>query len=184
MIKSNAKNRRIIALRFLALLFVVGLTILIFLNRDQITRFKTYGYPGIFLITLVANSTVFVPAPGIAVVFAMGSILNPFLVALAASAGGTIGEISGFLAGFSSQAIIDQINIYKKVEPFVSRYGGFAVLILAAIPNPFFDLAGIAAGGLKMPFHRFIFFCWIGQLIKMISFSLAGYHSINWFVGN
>lgn len=181
---SNAKNRRIIALRILALLFVIILTIFIYLNRDQISRFKTYGYPGIFLITLLANSTVFVPAPGIAIVFAMGSVLNPFGVALAASFGGTIGEISGFLAGFSSRAIVDKINIYKKVEPLVRRYGGFAVLIFAAIPNPFFDLTGIAAGGLKMPFRRFILFCWIGQMIKMTCFSLAGFYSINWFMGD
>jgi len=182
--RSNAKNRRMFALRFLALLFVIGLTILIYINSNQIEKFKAYGYPGIFLITLMANSTIFLPAPGIAIVFAMGSILNPFWVALAASAGGTLGEISGYLAGFSSQAIIDKINIYKKVEPFVRRYGGFAVLIFAAIPNPFFDLAGIAAGGLKMSFRRFLFFCWIGQLIKMTCFSIAGYYSINWIIGN
>lgn len=184
MSNSNAKNRRMIALRFLALLFVIGLTVLIYAYSNQIEKFKAYGYPGIFLVTLLVNSTVLLPAPGIAFVFAMGNLLNPFGVALAATAGGTLGEISGYLAGFSGQAIIEQINIYKKVEPFVSRYGGFAVLLFAAIPNPFFDLAGIAAGGLKMPFLRFLFFCWIGQLIKMTCFSFAGYYSINWIIGN
>lgn len=184
MVRSNAKNRRLLILRFLALLFVIGLTVFIYLNSTQIKKFEAYGYPGIFLITLMANSTVFLPAPGIAFVFAMGSVLNPLWVALAASIGGSLGEISGYLAGFSSQAIIDKINIYKKVEPFVRKYGGFAVLIFAAIPNPFFDLAGIAAGGLKMTFRRFLLFCWIGQLIKMTCISLAGYYSFNWMLGN
>lgn len=180
---SKARNRNLLILRVLALLFVVGLTILIYVHRDKIEKFEAYGYPGIFLITLLSNSTVFFPAPGIAMVFAMGSILNPLGIALAGSAGGTLGEISGYLAGFSSQAIIEQTNIYKKVEPIVRRYGGFAVLVFAAIPNPFFDLAGIAAGGLKMSFFRFIVFCWIGQFIKMLGFSLAGYFSINWIFG-
>ena len=184
MVRSNARNRRLLILRFLALLFVIGLTVIIYINSKQIEKFEAYGYPGVFLITLLANSTVFLPAPGIAFVFAMGSVLNPFWVALAASAGGTLGEISGYLAGFSSQAIIDRIHIYKKVEPFILRYGGFAVLIFAAIPNPFFDLAGIAAGGLKMSFQRFLLFCWIGQFIKMTCFSIAGYYSINWIIGN
>jgi len=173
-----------LVLRFLALFFVIGLTAFIYINGKQIEKFGAYGYPGIFLITLMANSTVFIPAPGIAFVFAMSSVLNPFWVALAASVGGALGEISGYLAGFSSQAIIEKIHIYKKVEPFVHRFGGFAVLIFAAIPNPFFDLAGIAAGGLKMPFHRFLFFCWIGQFIKMTCFSIAGYYSINLFFRN
>ena len=181
--KSNAKNRGLLALRLLALLFVIGLTVLIYINSDQIKKFEAYGYPGIFIITLLANSTVFLPAPGIAIVFTMGSVLNPLWVALAASAGGALGEISGYLAGFSGQVIIEKINIYKKIEPFIRRYGGFAVLIFAAIPNPFFDLAGIAAGGLKMSFRRFLFFCWIGQLIKMTFVSIAGYYSINWIIG-
>lgn len=181
--KKYAKNRRLIFFRLLALLFVVGLSVIIYLNSSRIKEFEAYGYPGLFLITLLTNSTIFIPAPGIAFVFAMGSFLNPYWVALAASAGGTLGEISGYLAGFSSQAIIDNLNIYKRVEPFIRKYGGFAILIFAALPNPFFDLAGIAAGALKMPFKRFLLFCWIGQLIKMTCFSLAGYYSINWIIG-
>ncbi len=183
MAKSNAENRVFFVLRLLAFLFVISLSLLIYINSDQIKEFEAYGYPGIFLITLLANSTVFLPAPGIAIVFTMGSVLNPFWVALVASAGGALGEISGYLAGFSGQEIIEKINIYQKIEPFVRRFGGFAVLIFAAIPNPFFDLAGISAGGLKISFRRFLFFCWIGQLIKMTCFSIAGYYSINWIAG-
>ena len=177
----TTKNKRMMVLRLLVFLFVIGLTIIIFTFSKEIERFKIYGYPGIFLITLLANSTVLLPAPGVAFVFAMGNLLNPFGVALVASAGGTLGEISGYLAGFSGQAIIERTRIYQKIEPFVNKYGVFAVLIFAAIPNPFFDLAGIAAGGLKMPIRRFLFFCWLGQLFKMTCFALAGYFSIGWF---
>jgi len=179
----TAKNIRMIVLRVLAFLFVVVLTVLIIVYSKEIERFKIYGYPGIFLVTLMANATVLIPAPGVAFVFAMGNMLNPFGVALVASAGGTLGELSGYLAGFSSQAIIERINIYKKIEPFVIKYGGWAVLLFAAIPNPFFDLAGIAAGGLKMPVHRFLIFCWLGQLIKMTCFAFAGFYSIGWIFG-
>ena len=179
---SARKNRWINIQRILALLIVISISIIVLKFSNEIEKFSAFGYPGIFLVTLLSNATIFFPAPGVAVVFGMGSILNPYLVALAASLGGTIGETSGYLAGFSSQAIIDRMDIYQKVEPFVRKYGGFAVLLLAAIPNPFFDLAGIAAGGLKMPVGRFLFFCWIGQLIKMTCFAFAGYYSLNWIV--
>jgi membrane protein DedA with SNARE-associated domain len=172
-----------VILRVMAFLFVIGLTIAIYLVRGEIEKFKSIGYPGIFLITLLANSTVLLPAPGIAFVFTMGNLLNPLGVAFAASLGGTLGEISGYLAGFSGQAIIERVNIYKRIEPFVVKYGGFSVMLFAAIPNPFFDLAGIAAGALKMPIHRFLLFCWFGQLFKMLCFSFAGYYSISWLFG-
>jgi membrane protein DedA with SNARE-associated domain len=56
-------------------------------------------------------------------------------------------------------------------------------LILAALPNPFFDLAGMAAGALKMPIQKFIFWCVIGKIIKMLFFAYTGAYSINWLSG-
>lgn len=177
-----SRKGRLVLLRILALIFVIGLTILIFVFREEINKFKAYGYPGIFLVTLLANATVLIPAPGVAFVLAMGAVLNPFLVALAACLGGTIGEISGYLAGFSGQAIVENTKVFRKIEPFVQKYGVWAILILAAIPNPIFDLAGIAAGGSKIPLSRFLLFCSIGQFIKMLCFSMAGYYSLNWII--
>jgi membrane protein DedA with SNARE-associated domain len=58
-----------------------------------------------------------------------------------------------------------------------------AILVLSAIPNPFFDLAGIAAGVAKIPIGKFLFFCWIGQLIEMTMFAYAGAYSIDWLAG-
>ncbi len=167
-------------LRVLALLAVIGITILVYDIRDRIRDFAGYGYPGIFLIALLANATVFVPAPGVAVVFAMGSIFHPLGVALAAGTGGALGELSGFLAGFSGQAVIERTHLYARIGPWVDKYGGWAILVFAAIPNPFFDLAGIAAGVSKMPVLRFLIFCWIGQVIKMSIFAFTGAYSISW----
>lgn len=170
-------------LRVLALLAVVAITVYVYDIREHIKDFEAYGYPGIFIIALLANATVFVPAPGVAVVFAMGSIFNPLLVGLAAGSGGTLGELSGYLAGFSGQAVIERAHIYARIHPWVMKYGGWAILLFAAIPNPFFDVAGLAAGIAKMPVWRFLLFCWIGQCIKMTMFALAGAYSITWLAG-
>lgn len=169
-------------LRVLALAVVIGITVYIFSIRDYVEDFAQYGYPGIFLVMLLANATVIIPAPGVAVVFAMGNIFNPFLVALAAGTGGAIGELSGYLAGFSGQAIVENTKAYNRVSPWVQKYGAWAILVLSAIPNPFFDLAGIAAGVAKIPVWKFLLFCWIGQIIKMGLFAFAGAYSIDWIV--
>jgi membrane protein DedA with SNARE-associated domain len=167
-------------LRLLALFAVIGITLYIFSIRDRVEEFAAYGYPGIFLIAMLANATVLLPAPGVAVIYAMGAIFNPFGVALAAGTGGAIGEISGYLAGFSGQAVVERTEVYDRVRPWVDKYGGWAILVLSAIPNPFFDIAGIAAGIAKMPLRTFLVFTWVGQLIKMLLFALAGKYSIQW----
>lgn len=174
------KERRLALLRILSLLAVVGLSAFIFSIRDQVESFAHYGYPGVFLVALASNATVLLPAPGVAVIFAMGSIFHPLGVGLAAGAGGALGELSGYLAGFSGQAIVERMDLYERIHPWVEKYGTLAIFILAAIPNPFFDLAGVAAGVTKLPLHQFLFACWGGQTIKMTAFAYAGAASLNW----
>ena len=173
-------NYSINIIRIFAVIFVLAITVYIYGIRDHIREFAIYGYPGIFLIALLANATVLIPAPGVAIVFAMGSILNPFAVAVTAGTGGALGELSGYLAGFGGQAAIERTDIYNRIHPWVEKYGGWAILVFSAIPNPFFDLAGIAAGISKMSLWRFLLFCWIGQLIKMSFFAFSGAYSLNW----
>jgi uncharacterized membrane protein YdjX (TVP38/TMEM64 family) len=171
-----------IAVRVLAVLIVVAISVLVFMVRERVEEFAAFGYPGIFMIALLANATVFLPAPGVAVVFAMGSVFHPIGVGLAAGTGGTLGELSGYLAGFGGRAVIERRDIYTRIQPWVAKYGGWAILVLSAIPNPFFDLAGVAAGVSKMPIAQFLLFCWAGQLIKMTLFAYAGAYSLNWLL--
>lgn len=167
-------------LRVLALFVVVGITLYVYSIRERVEEFAAFGYPGIFLIALLANATILLPAPGIAVIYAMGAIFNPLAVGLAAGAGGSVGELSGYLAGFSGQAVVERMDVYARVRPWVEKYGGWAILVLSAIPNPFFDVAGIAAGIARMPLHTFLAFTFVGQLVKMTLFAVAGHYSIAW----
>lgn len=170
-------------LRIVAVLAVIGITVFIYSIRDRVEEFTQYGYFGIFLVMLLANATVILPAPGVAVVFAMGSVFNPLGVALSAGVGGAIGELTGYLAGFSGQAVVENTQIYNRVLPWIKKYGAWVILVLSAFPNPFFDIAGIAAGVAKIPLWQFLLACWVGQTIKMAMFAYAGYYSIDW-IGN
>lgn len=170
-------------LRILAIAAVIGITVYIYSIRDHVEEFAAYGYPGIFLVMLMANATVILPAPGVAVVFAMGAVFNPLGVAFAAGAGGAIGELTGYLTGFSGQAIVENTKIYNRLLPWIKKYGAWVILVLSAFPNPFFDMAGIAAGIARIPLWQFLLACWVGQTIKMALFAYAGAYSIDWITG-
>ena len=165
--------------RVVALLFVVAITVTIVRLADQIQRFQAYGYPGVFVISLLGNATVILPAPSLAVVFAMGHVLHPLLVGLCAGPGEALGELTGYLAGYSGRAVIENQAMYERLEHWMRRYGGWTVFALSVIPNPVFDLAGIAAGALRYPLWRFLLFCWIGKTIKTTAFAYAGAYSIS-----
>ena len=169
-----APDRRMLVLRIAAVFFAVGLSVTIYLFRDQIPHLQTLGYPGVFLVTLLANATIILPMPGVFFTSLMGAVLNPIGVAFAAGAGAALGELSGYLAGFGGQAVVERTATFNRIEGWVKRYGHWAILVLAVIPNPFFDVAGMIAGMLKIPLWRFLVFCWIGSTIKMLAFAFGG----------
>ncbi len=122
--------------------------------RDHLQELAHFGYFGIFLTTLIANATVFLPVPGIAMVFTMGAVFDPFLVAIFAGLGAATGELTGYLLGYSGQGLVEQHGWYQRIRNWMTTHPksiDLGVLALAAIPNPFFDAAGIAAGTLKNP---------------------------------
>mgnify|MGYP002476529520 CR=1 FL=1 len=171
-------------LRILAIIVVVGITVGGYMLRDQVEKFAALGYPGIFFMVLISYATILVPVPGLAMVFSMSGLLHPLGVAIAAALGGSIGEISGYFAGYSGRAVIENWKRYEIITNWVKKYGGPAILVLAALPNPFFDVVGVAAGVLKMPIHKFFLWVLPGQLIKMLYIAYAGSLSINWILGS
>lgn len=176
-IDSATRRTRTRFLRLLALLLVIAATVAGVLWRDRLGRFVAYGYPGIFLISLAANATVILPAPSLALVFALGGVLDPILVGLTAGLGEALGELTGYLAGYSGQAVIENREIYDRLHGWMRQYGLATIFFLSVFPSPFFDLAGIAAGALRFPIGYFLLSCWLGKTLKTTVFALAGAHS-------
>lgn len=169
------KESRLTLFRWLALIFVIGLSVVLFLNRESIQYLEQFGYFGIFLASLLTNASLILPVPGVLITSAMGAVFNPFFVALAAGGGATIGEISGYLAGFSGQKVIEKAKWHDKLEQWMRKYGDWTILVLAFIPNPAFDVVGIMAGVMKIPLYRFLIFCFVGKVLKMLVFAYGGY---------
>lgn len=158
----------------LGLGIAVAISVLVFRLSDRVEQFGLYGYPGIFIINLLGNATVVLPAPSLAIVSVAGSVLNPYLVGLFAGAGSALGELTGYLAGYSGRAVIQNQERYEQMLAWMQKHALWVIFVLSVIPNPLFDLAGIAAGALKIPVHHFLFVCWLGKTIKTTAFALGG----------
>lgn len=166
------------AFRFFVLLAVLGISVTIIALRDRFADWGDLGYPGIFLVSLLGNATIILPAPSLALVFAMGSALPPILVGLSAGAGEALGELTGYAAGFGGRPVIENLSLYERLAAWMQRAGGITIFVLSAFPNPFFDLAGIAAGTLRYPLWRFLLLCWLGKTVKTTLVAWAGAQSI------
>ncbi|MFC2021791.1 YqaA family protein [Chloroflexota bacterium] len=175
--KGERLKKKVIPL--LTILLVVAITAALFFYRDRVAELGNYGYLGAFLISLVSNATIILPMPGFLILFALGATFNPFLVGLAGAAGGTIGEMTCYMLGYSGRGVVQNRRLYDKLVQWLKKWGVLTVFIFAATPLPF-DVMGMVAGLLRFPFWKFFLACWFGKAVKYIGIALAG--ALGWEV--
>ena len=164
----------------MSLALAILISVLIFFNRDKFVNLESYGYLGIFLISLLGNATIVLPVPVILTAFLGGGIFNPLVVGVVASLGATIGELTGYMAGISGRGLIENKGKIEKVKNWMSKHGLWTLFVLAVIPNPLFDLAGIVAGATRIPVYKYLIVVWLGKLIKFLAFSFLGAGVFRW----
>jgi len=163
-----------IAQRVFAVLAAIAITVFIIGIRDTIGEYAIYGYPGVFVISLLGNATLILPAPSFAIVFAVGGALNPYLTGIAAGCGAALGEMTGYLAGLGGRGVMEDKAFHQRLEALMTQYGAWLVFALAVIPNPAFDVGGILAGALRMPWWKFLAAAAAGKSIRFIVLAMFG----------
>ncbi len=167
----------------LALVFAVGVTVGVLAFSDQIAQFKELGYLGIFLTMLATSATLILPAPGLLFVFVLGKTLNPLLLGLVAGTGSSLGEITGYVAGYGGNGVVENIDAYRRVEGWVKKYSVIPIFVLALIPNPLFDVAGLASGVLGIQWWKFLAATLAGKVLKCVIVAYAGFYGMAWIEG-
>lgn len=152
----------------LTLAATIVISIALALNPGWVLRLGSWGYAGAFVISLVASASIILPIPGLPIAMGMGLALNPILLGIVTGVGSAIGEFSGYAAGASGRALVsdNQQTHYARFERWTERYGPLAVFFVALLPIPLFDLAGIAAGAIRMPVWQFFVATALGKTIK------------------
>jgi membrane protein YqaA with SNARE-associated domain len=155
---------------FLLILAVgISLAIVWFTNQYQqeLRNLGNYGYLGLFVISLIGNATLIIPAPVFVVACAAGMIYGPIGVGVVAGLGSALGELTGYMAGAGGKALIPQGQRYEQLTRFMQRHGMLSIFLLGAIPNPIFDVGGLIAGALRMKVWKFVVAAWAGKAIRL-----------------
>jgi len=157
----------------LILFLVIAITVSLFIYRDMVAQMGDYGYLGAFLISLVTNATVILPMPGIIILFPLGATFIPVWIGLAGGLGGSIGEMTCYMLGYSGRGVVENRRFYDRSTQWLKKWGALTVFIFALTPLPF-DVMGIAAGALRFPLWKFFLACWLGKTLLYIVMALAG----------
>ena len=180
-VRTRERVRKII-IPALAFLLVIAISVILFFygrNPDIVAELKSYGYLGAFLISLIGNASILLPGIVLPILSGLGIVLypvtglvGPVVVGLAGGAGAAIGEITGYLAGYSGRGIIAKARIYNRLAAWVESWGAIAIFFFSVLPLVF-DLVGIAAGVLRVPFWKFLLACWLGRTLLYVGIILG-----------
>ena len=167
------------------------------LGEDE---FNDFGYAGIFAANFLGTATGFIPVPGLtaagqALIIAGSDSLWVPGVVVAGSVGMTLAESTAYLTGAIGRGLAEERQMPVKgrlgqwmhraagwIDWMMERYGFMTLLVLSAIPNPFFEFAGITAGAVRMNFWRFIIAVGIGKTIRVILLVTVGKALVDWII--
>jgi len=180
---------------------IVGCVFLVY-HWEYVIRFQSFGYLGLFLMTIVTGYSLPLPVPYMIVAFTLGGVLNPALVGASAGLGLGIGGTLLYLTGRGGRRFLPQFNIADPADEayssrmarllrrikvprmidFAHRRGTIGIFVLAALPNPFFAPMAISMGTMRFRFAKFFFACWAGSTVKAMVIAYLGYLGLGSFL--
>lgn len=164
----------------------VGISVAIFFLKDTIldvTNLSSAGYAGVFVFTFLGAATIFLPSGGSVAIILSGAVLNPVLVGLLAGTAATLGELTGYALGYEGSSVLERrIKLFPKAKRWMEKRGSITIFLLSVIPNPLFDAAGLAAGAIRFPLKKFLFFAWSGKTIQALGGAFVGALGSDWLV--
>ncbi len=181
-----------LAAAFIALILVSFLLAYLFKKLADslhlpLDHYAFLAYLVVFVVALIANLTVIAPVPiAISVMITVAQNWNPVLSALAAALGGSLGELSGYYAGYAGRkiAIANDFVGFNRVEGWINRWGAWAIAFLAFQPVIPFDVGGLVAGAARMPMRKFLPALFVGKFPKYILLAYAGIGIIHFLPGS
>ena len=168
--------------RFLLLLVIAGISAIAFFMQDRI-EVGRLSYGAVAGAVLLASGGLVVPVPALAITCTTATFLNPAAVAIIAGLAGTIGELTGYFLGYSGSSVLKRRRLYHRVENWMRRRGWLLLFVISAVPNPFFDIAGIAAGALRYPLWRYLIAVGLGKQVKFFMVAYGCHYSVQGLKG-
>ena len=183
--------RLVVVVAALALALAPGIILVIF--PDLTDSVAGFGYLSVFLTNLASTATFFFPVPGLTaaaqtLIATEGEKSGvPWLVGVAGGAGMAAGEITAYYGGYLGAELVrgrqfgGPNGLRRIIERTIGavnwlmqRWGMATLFVLSAIPNPLFEVAGLTAGSVRMPFRRFIVSVTAGKILRGILLAYYG----------
>ena len=175
------------AIGILGIVITILMVVAIIYFGEQVRKMAQFGYVGAFFISILGGATIIVPVPMLAIVFALGGVVEyPWALALSAAAGELVGAMTIYMTGHGAGKAISNSGskhgrlqkVYDKLMDLMRRRGTLTLFIVTSIVNPFFYPAAFAAGALRFGLKKYVPIVLAGKIIKSFTVVYAGYFGL------
>jgi len=176
--KGSVKSAYILGIIGVVATLVMAVAVVYF--WEFVRALEGYGYLGAFLVSILGGATIIVPVPMLAVVFALGGVLTPYWVGVAAGLGESIGALIIYMTGHGAGTALFSSNgklqgAYLRIMKLMEQRGSLTLFFLSAVLNPFFYPAALAAGAARFGIRKYFIICFAGKTVKGFTVAYAGY---------
>jgi membrane protein YqaA with SNARE-associated domain len=173
----EARHRRHIAFAIAGVVFLAVFNIAVFFAPIDYGAFTSFAYVGAFIVTLLANALIVIPIPYVPIVAHIGATAElPWLVVVLGALGSVLGESVAFVAGRAELGLVSEHPVYRRLHRVAQRpvLAGVLIFAWAAPPNPLFDVGGLAAGAVGVPYRVFFIAVFAARLIRLAAIVWLG----------
>ncbi len=142
----------------------------------------SYGYFGVFLVSLIGGISIFLPVPDSLVVFTLAGLrvgdtwlYEASWIAVAAALGSVLGEFSGYVLGLGGRKAFTKRfgKNLEFLESIIKKFGSLAIFIFALTPLPD-DLIFIPLGIMRYNVIKAFVPAFIGKLCMSFLVAYGG----------
>jgi membrane protein YqaA with SNARE-associated domain len=138
-----------------------------------------FSYLGVFIISFIGSISIIFPVPYTLVILFLGTVLDPFFVAISGGLGSALGEFTGYLLGYYGRTVVSEKR--RRKMDFMVRlfdsYGPVAIFLFALTPLPD-DLLFIPLGVMHYPFWKAFIPALVGKTLMTFILAYSGQQSI------
>jgi membrane protein YqaA with SNARE-associated domain len=183
--QAKGKSESPLSVPVLAAAMAIGMFLILQLYPPiDVELVRKIGYPALIIAGVVSGLTFFLPIPVLPLVFAVSGVADPVMAAAVAASSMTAGMMGTYLIGRHRASLprkfLQDGNGFaavwaRRAERWLEGPTIISSFLLALVPNPIYDFAGVIAGSVKVPCLKFLFGTFAGKVAQTAVVAALGY---------
>ena len=145
---------------------------------------NSLGYIVVFAFGVLSSLEFFIPFPQGIIIFTLGSVFNPVLLAFTYVLGSMVGVSIKYILGLGGKELLEKkySKEINKTKRMFEKHGPFLWIFIASLTPIPDDIISIFCGIIKYDFKKYFLATFLGRFLLNLLVAVAGHYSVFWLL--